>query len=289
MGLAELYDPGRCGVSFEVFPPKTPEGEGLLMRAVEELMPFRPTFLSCTFGAGGSTRDQTLELLCRIRDRFRVRAVAHRTCVGATTEEIRTWLKRACECGIENIVALRGDPPQGQTTFRALPGGLAHASELVALIRREFPHLGVAVAGYPETHREASSPEADLLHLKWKVEAGSDIVLTQLFYDNHDFLDFRRRYHHIGIRAPLIPGILPVVSLQQIQRIVSLCGAKMPGGFLAALEAARGDASVQMRVGVDHAIAQCRGLLAAGVPGLHFYVLNKSEAPVQILRALALA
>lgn len=288
MRLAEIYAPGKFGVSFEVFPPKTPEGEVQLLRAIEDLLRFSPSFISCTFGAGGSTRDRTLELICRIRETFGVRVVAHRTCLGSSVGEIREWLKRACDLGVENIVALRGDPPKDQPDFRPAADGLAHANELVALIRREFPHLGIAVAGYPETHREARSPEVDLGHLKRKVQAGADIVLTQLFYDNADFLDFRRRYQQIGIRAPLIPGILPVISLNQIQRIVSLCGAKMPPALLASLEAQRDDPAGQLRVGVEHAIRQCQALIDHGVPGLHFYVLNKSEAPVQILRALQL-
>jgi methylenetetrahydrofolate reductase (NADPH) len=286
--LSDLYGPGKFGISFEVFPPKTPEGDAQLMRAIEELLPFAPVFISCTFGAGGSTRDRTLELICGIRQTFGVRTVAHRTCVGSSVTEIREWLQRACALGIENIVALRGDPPKDQPDYRPLPDGLTHANELVALIRQEFPQLGVAVAGYPETHREAPSPDVDLTNLKRKVKAGADIVLTQLFYDNADFLDFRRRYHQAGIRVPLIPGILPVTNLHQIQRIVSLCGAAIPKAFLAALEAASEDTAAQLRVGVEHAIRQCQGLIEAGVPGLHFYVLNKSEAPVRILRALAL-
>jgi len=288
MRLSEIYAPGTFGVSFEVFPPKTPEGEVQLFRAIEDLLAFSPTFVSCTFGAGGSTRDRTLELICRIRDRFGVRTVAHRTCLGSSAGEIREWLKRASDLGVENVVALRGDPPKDQPDFRPAPDGLAHANQLVALIRREFPRLGIAVAGYPETHREAPSPAADLANLKRKVQAGADIVLTQLFYDNADFLDFRRRYQQMGIRVPLIPGILPVISLAQIQRIVSLCGATIPPALLAALEARREDPAGQLAVGVEHATRQCQALIEHGVPGLHFYVLNKSEGPVQILRSLRL-
>jgi methylenetetrahydrofolate reductase (NADPH) len=217
-----------------------------------------------------------------------VATVAHRTVVGASVAEIREWLTRACALGVENIVALRGDPPKDQPEYRPLPDGLTYANELVSLIRREFPHLGIAVAGYPETHREAASPDVDLANLKRKVKAGADIVLTQLFYDNADFLDFRRRYHQAGIRSPLIPGILPVTNLHQIQRIVSLCGAAIPKAFLAGLEAVSDDPAAQLRVGVEHATRQCQGLIDGGVPGLHFYVLNRSEAPVQILRALRL-
>jgi methylenetetrahydrofolate reductase (NADPH) len=286
--LSQLYGPGRFGISFEVFPPKTPDGESQLMSAIRDLLSFEPAFISCTFGAGGSTRDRTLELICRIRDTFGVRTVAHRTCVGASVGEIREWLGRLRAMGVENVVALRGDPPKDRPDYQPPQDGLAHASDLVALIRREFPELGVAVAGYPETHLEAPSAEVDLANLKRKVKAGADIVLTQLFYDNNDFFDFRRRYQQVGIRVPLVPGVLPVVSLSQIQRIVSLCGAKIPGGFLAALERERDDPAGQLRAGVAHAIRQCQDLIDAGVPGLHFYVLNRSEGPLQILRALRL-
>jgi methylenetetrahydrofolate reductase (NADPH) len=286
MNLSALYGRGGVGISFEVFPPKTLEGDAALMGAVRDLVSFGPSFISCTFGAGGSTRDQTLDLICRIRDAFQVEVVAHRTCVESSVGEIRTWLKRACDLGVENVVALRGDPPRGTAVFQPARDGLAHASELVELMRREFPHLGIAVAGYPETHREAESPEADLLNLKRKVDAGADLVLTQLFYDNADFFDFRRRYQAAGIQAPLVPGILPVTSFAQVERITALCGARIPAALRIELEAHRDDPEGQAAAGVAYAIRQCQALVKAGVPGLHFYVLNKAEAPGKILRAL---
>jgi len=172
--------------------------------------------------------------------------------------------------------------------IREADGGPAHANELVALIRREFPHFGVAVAGYPETHQEAISPESDLAYLREKVETGADVVITQLFYDNRDFFAFRRRYREVRIRVPLVPGILPIINYSQIQRITSLCGAKLPPGLVADLEAHREDPEAEMEVGVTHAIRQCRALLEAGIPGLHFYVLNKATAPARILAALDL-
>ena len=289
MKIADVYGNGKFGLSFEIFPPKSDAGEAQLFAALDALMIFRPSFVSCTYGAGGATRDKTLELTVKISKTFGVTTAAHRTCVESTEEEIRQWLKKATDQSIENIIALRGDPPKGQAVFRKPEGGLAYANELVALIRREFPHFSIAVAGYPETHQEAPSPEADLANLKRKVEAGADAVITQLFYDNTDFLEFRMRYKKSGIVAPLIPGILPVINVRQVQRIASLCGARLPASFLADLERYRDDPDGQLDVGVQYAIQQCQRLLEAGIPGLHFYVLNRSEAPRLILQALDLA
>lgn len=288
MKIADFYGNGRFGLSFEIFPPKTPAGEFQLFSALNALMVYRPSFVSCTYGAAGSTRDQTLELTVKIREQCGVTTAAHRTCVGSTVGEIRRWLKEARDLGVENIVALRGDPPKGEVEFTKPEGGLAYANELVALIRREFPSFSIAVAGYPETHQEAPSPAVDLANLERKVGAGADAVITQLFYDNRDFFEFRRRYAEAEITAPLIPGILPVINLGQVQRITSMCGAKIPTSFLAELEAYRDDPNGQVDVGVRYAIRQCRELLDAGIPGLHFYLLNKSEATCRILQALAL-
>ena len=244
--------------------------------------------VTCTYGAGGSTREKTLELVVGIRERFRVTTTAHFTCVGSTKDEIRQWLRKATDQKVENLIALQGDPPRGETIFVQSEGGLAHANELVALIRKEFSHFGIGVAGYPEPHIEAPSAEADLQNLKRKVEAGADAVITQLLYDNRDFFDFRRRYQAAGITVPLVPGILPVINLAQIQKIASLCGAKLPPPFLADLERHRDNADGQVDVGVAYAISQCQELIDAGVPGIHFYVLNKAAAPSRILKALRL-
>lgn len=288
MKIGDAYGPGKFGLSFEIFPPKTEAGEAQLFAALGELITFKPSLVTCTYGAGGSTRDKTLELTARIRDTFAVSTAAHLTCVGSTVEELREWLKRAIETGIPNIIALRGDPPRGETTFTPVDGGLSYANELVALIRREFPHFAVAVAGYPETHQEAPSPEADLENLKRKVAAGAEAVITQLFYDNHDFFEFRDRYARAGIRVPLVPGILPVISFAQIQRITALCGATLPASLTADLERYRDDPAGQVTIGVEYAIRQCGELVSAGIPGIHFYVLNKAEAPRRILQALGL-
>jgi len=287
MKVSQAYGPGKFGLSFELFPPKTAAGEAELFRHLEKLMGFGPSFVTCTYGAGGSTRTKTLDVVAQTRQRFGCAVASHLTCVGSTVDELRGYLGEAAARGIDNIVALRGDPPQGQTDFCAVAGGLSYANELVALIRSEFPSFGIAVAGYPETHREAKSPAADLDNLVRKVNAGGDIVITQLFYLNDDFFRFRDACHARGIRVPIVPGILPVTNLAQIQRITSLCGARLPQSFVDALAAQGENTEGQFAVGVDFATQQVQGLVDAGVPGLHFYVLNKSPATVAVLQAIS--
>lgn len=286
MTLSDYYGPGRLGLSFELFPPKTEAGEAELFRHLAELVAFRPSYITCTYGAGGSTRAKTLDIVTRVRRQFGCPVASHLTCVGATVDQLRCYLRDAAAGGVDYIVALRGDPPQGQTRFEAAVGGLAYACDLVALIRREFPQFGIAVAGYPETHREAVSPQADLENLKRKVDSGGDVVLTQLFYRNDDFHRFVDRCRAAGIAAPIVPGVLPVTNLAQIKRIAALCGAKLPPDFLSALEACGDDADAQFEVGVSFATRQVQDLLDRGAPGIHFYVLNKSQATARILQAV---
>lgn len=286
MKVCEAYGPGKFGLSFELFPPKTPRGEETLFEHLAELVRIGPSYITCTYGAGGSTREKTLEIVGRVRDEFECPVASHLTCVGSTVEELRGYLRTASERGVENIVALRGDPPRGETSFKPVDGGLRYANELVALIHGEFPAFGVAVAGYPEKHQEAPSPEIDLENLKRKVDAGADIVITQLFYDNDDFFRFRDKYEAAGIRAPLVPGLLPVTNFAQIQRITSLCGARLPDDFMTALSAQEGSDDGQFQVGVEFATRQAQELIDAGAPGIHFYVLNKSQATAQVLAAV---
>ncbi len=288
MHIGSAYGPERFGLSFELFPPKTEKGEQELFRHLAELMAFGPSFVTCTYGAGGSTREKTLDIVSRVRDEHGCSVASHLTCVAATADELRAYLREATARGIENIVALRGDPPRGDTEFRAVPGGLHYANELVTLIRAEFPSFGVAVAGYPETHVEAPSAEVDLDNLKRKVDAGADVIITQLFYDNRDFFDFQRRVRKAGIQVPVVPGLLPVTNLSQIRRITSLCGARLPEPFTKSLERYADDPEGQFAVGVEHATAQTRELIEAGVAGIHFYVLNKSRATAQILSSVTL-
>jgi methylenetetrahydrofolate reductase (NADPH) len=286
MTIRDAYGPGRFGLSFELFPPKTAEGMDSLFRHVDELVKSRPSYITCTFGASGSTQDRTLEVIVGVREKYKLPVATHLTCVGLTAPEIRDYLGRAVAQGVENVVALRGDPPRGETQFKPVAGGFSYANELVQFIRGDFGQMGIAVAGYPETHQEAPSPQADLENLKRKVDAGADVVITQLFYNNEDFFRFRDRCREMGINVPIVPGILPVTNLAQIQRFTSMCGSKLPPSLVAALQQHADDPQGQFETGVEFAIEQTRGLLASDVPGLHFYVLNKSEATSRVLAAL---
>lgn len=282
MSLVKAFSPDRCVLSFELFPPKTDAGMDDLMTSVDELNRHRPDFFTCTYGAGGSTRDRTLGITAAVREKLNVPVASHLTCVGSTREQLREYLRSAQAKKIDYIVALRGDPPQGQTAFQAVEGGLRYANELVSMIRDEFPGFGIAVAGYPEVHQEAIDADVDLANLCRKVDAGADIIITQLFYDNDDFFRFRDRCVAAGIKVPIVPGLLPVLTLKQVQRITSLCKAKLPKTFVEKLEA-KDDPQWQFETGVEHATRQTQGLIDAGVPGIHFYVLNKSTATQQIL------
>jgi len=286
MRIAEIYGPGRFGLSFEIFPPKTPDGDEALWENVERLSGFKPAFISCTYGAGGSTRTRTVELCEQIQARFALTATAHFTCLGGSLAELREWLALARDRKIRNIMALRGDPPAGQAEFRRVAGGLRYASELVSLIKSEFSDFGIGVAGYPEKHPEAETLDHDLANLKRKVDAGGDAVFTQLFFDNDSFLRFRDRCEKLGIRVPIVPGIMPVLNFAQIKRITSMCGAVLPPGLANRLEAAQEDKDAQFKIGVDFAIGQCHDLLDRGIPGIHFYVLNRSQACETILATL---
>jgi methylenetetrahydrofolate reductase (NADPH) len=256
-----------------------------LLETVDELMTFEPDFFTCTYGAGGSTRDRTLQVVEAVARKHNVPVASHLTCVGSTVDQLRDYLRAAKQAMVTHIVALRGDPPKGETEFRAVEGGLRYANELVSLIKKEFPELGIAVAGYPEVHQEAVDATTDLKNLKRKVDAGADIVVTQLFYDNSDFFRFEEDCRNIGIQVPIVPGILPVTNLAQIQRITSLCKAKLPQSFVDRL-GERSDEQWQFEVGVEFAQQQVSELLDRGVPGIHFYVLNKSQATRRVLEAV---
>jgi methylenetetrahydrofolate reductase (NADPH) len=286
MTFADAYGPNRFGLSFELFPPKTADGVAALAHHVEELVKFQPSFITCTYGAGGSTQDRTLDVISAVRRRHNLPVATHLTCVGRTRDQLHAYLRRAVELGVENVVALRGDPPKGETSFKPIDGGFCYGNELVAFIRGEFPRLGIAVGGYPETHMEAPSPRVDLENLKRKVDAGADVVITQLFYNNEDFFRFRDRCAELGVTVPIVPGQLPVTNYSQIQRFASMCGAKLPAAFAAELERHKDDAAGQFEAGVAFATRQVAELLAAGVPGIHFYVLNRSEATKRVLSAL---
>jgi methylenetetrahydrofolate reductase (NADPH) len=288
VSIKDAYAPGRFALSFELFPPKTAESEGVMWRTVADLVEYEPALITCTYGAGGSTRAKTLDVIAGVRERHDVPIASHLTCVGSAVDDLRAYLRTARDRGVTAIVALRGDPPQGQASFTPVAGGLHYASELVALIRSEFPGFGIIVAGYPETHQEAVSPQVDLENLKRKCDAGGDVVVTQLFYDNADFLRFRDRCAAIGITAPIVPGVMPVTNYAQIRRIASLCKARLPESFTRGFEAAGDDEAAQFEAGVGFAARQVEELVAAGVPGVHFYVLNRSPATVRVLEHVGL-
>jgi len=284
--IPDLYKPGKLVLSFAVFPPKTEQGFESLYRSVGELARFEPGFISITYGAGGSTQTQTLEIVRQIRERFSLATTTHFTLVGTTVAGIHAFLEQAQKAGAENIMALRGDPPQGESAFRPVQGVLSNANQLVSLIREHFPNFGIGVAGYPEKHLECASMEIDLANLKRKVDAGAHAVFTQLFYSNDDFFRFRDRCSQMGVSIPIVPGLLPVLNLAQVKRITSLCGSKLPNQLLTALESCGDDAVAQTQVGIEHSTKQCEGLLAEGIPGIHFNVLNRSDATRQILASV---
>ena len=286
MRISEVYRSGVFGLSIEIFPPKTPDGDVSLFENLDRLAKYQPAFISCTYGAGGSTRNRTVELCTEIKRRYGIDATAHFTCVGATRDQLREWLSYAVQQGVPNIMALRGDPPQGQEQFVHVAGGLKNANELVALIRAEFPQLGIGVAGYPEKHPQALDAATDLNYLKRKVDAGADAVFTQLFYVNDHFYRFREACEKVGIQKPIVPGIMPITEFARIKRITAMCQAEFPIELARRLEAVQDDKQAQFEIGVDFAIQQCRDLIEAGVPGIHFYALNKSHACEMILDAL---
>jgi methylenetetrahydrofolate reductase (NADPH) len=288
MRIRDIYAGGRFGLSIEIFPPKTPEGDESLRQTLGELAPFRPAFVSCTYGAGGSTSKRTVEWCEEIQSRFDLPATAHFTCVGSTRDELVEWLKFAWSAGIRNIMALRGDAPVGQTEFKVTAGGLKHANELVALIREHFPEMGIGVAGYPEKHPEAPNCDVDFQNLVRKVKTGADAVFTQLFFDNANFFRFRDLLQREQLNVPIVPGIMPITEFARIQRITAMCGAVIPASLASRLESVKDDKPAQYEIGVEFAIAQCRELIDQGVPGIHLYCLNKSYACLRILEALGI-
>ena len=285
MRIDQVIGLGRPAVSFEFFPPKTDAGFAALFQTIDELKPLDPSYVSVTYGAGGSTRSKTLELTERIQRELSIRSMAHLTCVGHTQDELATILDDLWNAGVRNVLALRGDPPAGQAQFQATEGGFANADALVsfAAARHDFC---IGVAGYPEGHPQCLNLTRDLEHLKRKVENGGTFVVTQLFFDNDRFYRFRDAARAMGIKVPIVAGIMPVLNVAQIKRFVGMCGAKIPQPLLLRLEVVEDDAEAVHAAGVDYATQQCRDLLAHGVDGLHFYTLNKSKATASICRTL---
>jgi methylenetetrahydrofolate reductase (NADPH) len=274
--------------SFEFFPPKTEEGERNLETALTELRTLEPSFVSVTYGAGGSTREKTIEIVKRIREQHGLEAMAHFTCVGATVPQLRSTLDEMHGAGIDNVLALRGDPPAGEEYWVATDGGLEYSRELVELIAADYP-FAIGAACFPETHIHAESPEADLAHLAEKVAAGVDFLITQLFFDNSLYFGFLERARAAGIEVPIIPGIMPITRVGQVERMAKMCGASIPEALRRELHARGDDPEAVLDFGVAYATLQCAELLAAGAPGIHFYTLNRSPATRAILSALKLA
>jgi methylenetetrahydrofolate reductase (NADPH) len=274
-------------ISFEFFPPKNAEGIPAVFRAVGRLTAFQPDFVSVTYGAGGTTRGFTEEITRGLKERYDTEVMAHLTCVGQTRAELNQVLERLDDAGIENIIALRGDPPRGETAFVPVDDGFQHASDLVQHIRENF-EFGVAAACYPEGHLESGGLESDLQHTRFKVNQGVDFLITQLFYDNSDFFDFRERAQKAGVDIPIIPGILPILSAPQIRRFTSLCGAKLPPDLDRKLEACADDDTAARELGIEYATRQVEELWDNDVAGVHFYVLNRSYSVSKILQNLGL-
>jgi methylenetetrahydrofolate reductase (NADPH) len=287
MKISKLFAAGKPLFSFEFFPPKNEAGAASLARTIHDLRDLTPDFVSVTYGAGGSTRDRTIDLVTRIQRDEGMRAMAHLTAVASTREELGALVDRLVDAGIENLIPLRGDPPAGAPDFVAPKGGFEHASDLVSFIReRHGDRLCLAGAGYPEGHPQCRDLDRDMANLLTKVRAGLDLIITQLFFDNRHYFDFVARARKAGITIPIIPGIMPITDAAQIERITRMCGATMPDLLREEIERRRSDAAATMQLGLAQATAQCIGLLAGGAPGIHFYTLNQSPATRMILTAL---
>ena len=285
MRISVMLKSTRPIFSLEFFPPKTQEAMFQLYETLKEVKKLSPGYISVTYGAGGGTRDKTIDIVTRAKREIGLESMAHLTCVGHSKQEIKSILDKLVASGIDNVVALRGDPPQGQTKFTPNPDGFRHASELASFIRASYP-LCIAVAGYPEGHTEAADKETDWNYLCQKVRAGGDFVITQLFFDNKYFFAFERRMREKGITVPIIPGIMPITNFNQILRFTRICGATIPQKLVTDLEQIQDNPEAVQKYGVEHAIVQCKELIAHGVPGIHFYTLNKSTATREIIRNL---
>lgn len=284
MRIADQFGAGRAGFSFEFFPPKTPKGEAKLFDSIGQLGKLEPNFVSVTCGAGGSTRQKTLDWAGRIKDELGLEPMVHMTCLGVSEAEIRETIAGVQSRGLVNILALRGDAPADGSLVGA--SYCSFASELVSLVRREVPGACIAAACYPEMHAEAASKQADLDAMKRKADAGVDFFITQLFFDNAKYFEFVGRARSIGITQPIVPGIMPIQGVEQVRRFTSMCGATIPSHLLKLLDQYDVAPAAVYHIGVAHAIAQCTELLAAGVPGIHFYTLNKSPATRVVVEAL---
>lgn len=290
MKLSDIYAQNDRVISFELYPPKTPEGEATLFQSeIPKLLALSPTFMTCTYGAGGSTRDKTLEVVMRLKNEFDVTTAAHLTCVGSSREELIAYIERIRTAGIDNIVALRGDPPRGETSFTPHPQGLQYAIDLVRLIK-ETGGFSVAIAGYPEAHPECPDKMLDWLRCRDKVMAGADVIITQLFYDVRDFYEYREHMTRVlKVDVPIVPGVLPIMNTAQIKRFCAMCGSRLPPDVLTHLDRYADDNESARKYGVELASKMAEELLANDAPGLHFYVLNKARSIEEIMHNLGLS
>ena len=287
MQIKDLLATARITFSFEFFPPRTEDAAKQLDQTIADLRELKPSFVSVTYGAGGSTRERTIEIVTRVKREHGIEAMAHLTCVGSTPDELAAVVARISDSGIENVLVLRGDPPKGQTEFKAVEGGFSYASELVRFIRdRHNSKLCLGGACYPEKHPECGNPAVDLQNLKRKVDEGLDFLITQLFFNNRHYFEFVDRARRIGIQVPIVAGIMPITNASQIERFMVGCGATIPFELAEELDRRRGDPQAVMELGIAHATAQCIELLDKGAPGIHFYTLNRSTATREIYAAL---
>ncbi|MBU1864170.1 MAG: methylenetetrahydrofolate reductase [NAD(P)H] [Candidatus Omnitrophica bacterium] len=287
MKIKELFTKEKKVFSFEFFPPKTEKGEKNLFRAIRELQDLQPDFVSVTYGALGTTQDKSLEIVKHIQTDMGLNVMAHYTCIGATEEKVDAFLKSLETLRVENILALRGDSPQGMSVEEAFQNSpFRHAIDLVRYIKKKAPHFSIGVAGYPEGHIECTSKEKSLRHLKEKVDAGADCVVTQLFFNNEDFFSFRMHAEKIGICVPIIPGIMPIENFRQLEKITALCGSRIPRELRDYFNRTDISDDDKKKFGIEHTTAQCRELLSKDIPGLHFYTLNKSSATREIFEKL---
>lgn len=287
MKIRDLYARPGLTISIEFWPPKTEKGDENLFKEIGVLKSLEPSYCSMTYGAGGSTREKTVDLVDRIHRECGMEVMCHLTVVGQSKEEVCSVLVRLKEKGIENIIALGGDPPQEVADWTPHPDGFRYSVELV---REAVAHqcFSIAVAGFPEVHPRAESREMDLKYLKQKVDEGADVVITQLFFDNEDFYRYVENLRKLGVHVPVVPGILPILSVPQVRRFTALCGSKIPPRLQQLLAKVENDEEGAVRLGIDYATQQCEGLLSFGVPGIHFYSLNKSRSVKAIVENLAL-
>jgi methylenetetrahydrofolate reductase (NADPH) len=285
MRIVDSFGSGQPLFSFEFFPPKTDEGVKNLYHTIEELAPLRPSYVSVTYGAGGSTRDLTVSLVSRIKREIGLETMAHLTCVGHSADELDGILSVLRDEGIENVLPLRGDPPRGQTVFQRPENGFGYSSELAAFIRSKYDFC-LAGACYPEGHVECPDLEIGIQHLQKKVEAGVDFLITQLFFDPADYFSFVKKARAAGIEKPIVAGIMPVTNVSQLERFTSMCGSSIPVALREKLEPIRDDEEAVVQAGIDWATEQCRTLLAGGAPGIHFYTLNRSHSTRHVFENL---